>query len=214
MNSTNEFLTIYRKKLGLTQKQLGMHFGLSETTVQQIENGKRPVPHKLKHVQTKLLIKTQSAPLERRDISPSGSQKGIQKNKAIHSTALQRDLPILGHAQGGTDGNIIMNDTAIDWTMRPANLRGVRAAFAVFITGDSMMPKYHEGDLVYVHPELQPHRGKYVLVELKGHKGFIKQFIKWSENELVLKQFNPEEEIRISKEEVLHVKLIVGQKGR
>ncbi|SDD52941.1 S24 family peptidase [Kordiimonas lacus] len=121
-----------------------------------------------------------------------------------------RDLPVLGRAQGGKDGSIVMEDSAIDWTFRPADLQGVKNAFAVFVTGDSMVPKYKNQDLAYVHPTKPPRRGRFVLVETAEHTGFIKQFVKWDGQDLVLKQYNPAHEIRLPREQVLRVLLVIG----
>jgi len=121
-----------------------------------------------------------------------------------------RDLPVLGRAQGGKDGNIIMEDNAIDWTFRPADLQGVKDAFAVYVTGDSMVPKYKNQDLAYVHPTKPPRKGRFVLVETADHTGFIKQFVKWDGQELVLKQYNPAREIRLPREQVSRLLLVIG----
>jgi len=122
----------------------------------------------------------------------------------------RRDLPVLGRAQGGSDGNIVIEDGAIDWTFRPADLQGVRDAFAVYVTGNSMLPKYKDKDLAYVHPGKTPRRGRYVLVETREHRGFIKQFDRWDGDILVLRQYNPAEEIRIPRADVLRILLVIG----
>lgn len=122
----------------------------------------------------------------------------------------QKDLPILGRAQGGNDGNIVMEDGAIDWTARPTSLDGVDDAFAVYVTGDSMVPKYQAGDLVYIHPHKTPRKGRFVLIEMTGHKGLIKQFEKWDGDTLIVKQFNPTRELHLLRFEVLKVMLIIG----
>ncbi|NVJ96853.1 MAG: helix-turn-helix transcriptional regulator [Alphaproteobacteria bacterium] len=122
----------------------------------------------------------------------------------------KRDLPVLGRAQGGSDGNMALGENAIDWTFRPADLQGVRDAFAVYVTGDSMVPKYKNQDLAYVHPNKRPVKGRFVLVETTEHKGFIKQFVKWEGNELVLQQFNPATELRLPRDNVLRVMMVIG----
>lgn len=121
-----------------------------------------------------------------------------------------RDLPVLGRAQGGAEGNLVVEETAIDWTFRPADLQGVKDAFAVYVTGDSMLPKYKNQDLAYIHPTRQPHHGRFVLVETREHSCFIKQFLKWEGETLILRQFNPAREIRIPRTDVLRLLLVVG----
>ncbi len=121
-----------------------------------------------------------------------------------------RDLPILGRAQGGSDGNMTLNDAAIDWTFRPADLQGVKDAFAVFVTGESMLPKYKNQDLAYVHPSKRIPKDRFVLVETADHSGFIKQFVRWEGDTLILRQYNPAQEIRLERSDVLRVMLVVG----
>lgn len=121
-----------------------------------------------------------------------------------------RCLPVRGRAEGGQDGNFVIEEQPIDWTFRPADLQGVNDAFAVFVSGDSMVPKYKNGDLVYVHPNRSITKKRYVLVETAEHKGFIKQFISWQEDALIVQQFNPEQEISIPREQVLRLMLVIG----
>ena len=121
-----------------------------------------------------------------------------------------RCLPVRGRAEGGQDGNFVIEEQPIDWTFRPADLQGVNDAFAVFVSGNSMMPKYKNGDLVYVHPTHSITKSRYVLVETTEHKGFIKQFVSWQGDTLVVQQFNPEQEIIIPREQVLRLMLVIG----
>lgn len=122
----------------------------------------------------------------------------------------QKDLPVLGRAQGGDKGSMVVEESPIDWTFRPADLQGVQSAFAVYVTGNSMLPKYKEGDLAYIHPSLSPRKGRYVLVETKEHKGLIKQFIRWDNNALLVKQYNPDKEFHIPREDIRQVMLVIG----
>ena len=121
-----------------------------------------------------------------------------------------RCLPVRGRAEGGRDGNFVIEEHPIDWTFRPADLQGVNDAFAVFVSGDSMLPKYKNGDLAYVHPTRSVVKHRYVLVETTEHKGFIKQFVSWQDDMLVVRQFNPEQEIQLPRDQVLRMMLVIG----
>lgn len=136
--------------------------------------------------------------------------KGRYENKASSHFGKERSLPVLGRAEGGSEGNLVIEEAAIDWTFRPADLQGVNDAFAVYVSGDSMAPKYKNGDLIYVHPSRPLVKGRFVLVETTEHKGFIKQFVALQDDVLVLQQFNPAEEIIIPRSDVLRVMLAIG----
>lgn len=122
----------------------------------------------------------------------------------------ERSLPVRGRAQGGKDGNFVIEEHPIDWTFCPADLQGVDEAFSVYVNGNSMIPKYKNGDLAYVHPSKTPRRDRFVLVETNDHKGFIKQFVGWREEYLEVRQFNPDKLIKIEKSKVLRVMLVIG----
>jgi len=121
-----------------------------------------------------------------------------------------RCLPVRGRAEGGKDGNFVIEEQPIDWTFRPADLQGVNDAFAVFVSGNSMVPKYKNGDLVYVHPAKAISKQRYVLIETTEHKGFIKQFVGWQDEHLIIQQYNPEQEIKIPREKILRLMLVIG----
>lgn len=101
------------------------------------------------------------------------------------------DLPILGRAQGGQ--GVMCNDHAepIGWTYRPPSLLGVTRAFAIFVTGDSMMPEYGPGDLVAVDPRRTPSTGDTIIIETDDHFGLIKGFDRWTYMRLHAHQHNP-----------------------
>ncbi len=121
-----------------------------------------------------------------------------------------KDLPIRGRAQGGDEGSMVIEEQPIDWTFRPADLQGVHGAFAVFVTGNSMQPKYCNHDIAYIHPHKAPRAGRHVLIETSNHAGFIKQFKRWDGDDLVLQQYNPDKEIRIERQNVRKVMLVIG----
>lgn len=122
----------------------------------------------------------------------------------------ERCLPVRGRAQGGNDGNFVIEEHPIDWTFRPADLQGVNDAFSVFVSGDSMAPKYKNGDLVYVHPTKPVRKGRFALVETTEHRGFIKQYLGWHEESLLVRQFNPNKDIPIPRDQILRVMLVIG----
>ncbi|MBO6503981.1 MAG: helix-turn-helix transcriptional regulator [Kordiimonadaceae bacterium] len=137
----------------------------------------------------------------------------LSKNGHLHEKhdfSQSRTLPVRGRAQGGKDGNFVIEEHPIDWTFRPADLQGVDEAFSVYVNGDSMAPKYKNGDLAYIHPAKPPRKGRFVLVETSDHKGFIKQLVGWRDDHLEVRQFNPEKLIRIEKQNVLRVMLVIG----
>jgi phage repressor protein C with HTH and peptisase S24 domain len=125
-------------------------------------------------------------------------------------------LPVLGSAEGGADGQAPWNGDVVDYVPRPANLAGVPQAYAIYVYGTSMEPRYHPGELAYVHPVRPVRAGDYVLVQLRGKgedetpRAFLKRLVRQTQSKLVLEQFNPAKTFDVKMADVVSVHRIVG----
>lgn len=126
------------------------------------------------------------------------------------------DLPILGSAQCGDDGAFEFNvGEPQGWKRRPPQLDGIRDAYVVYAVDDSMEPRYHSGELVYVDPTQPVRPNCYVVVQLKPIDGtaspraFIKQFLRQDNDVVYLRQLNPKKDIRIPRGQVESLHRIV-----
>src|SRR3954447_21444866 len=88
----------------------------------------------------------------------------------------QRDLPVTGSVRGDGDGFLFNPGSPTEFVERPANLRGVFNAFALYMDGDCMEPRYYAGELLYVNPTRPLPRHCFVAVELASGQGLIRQF--------------------------------------
>jgi hypothetical protein len=122
----------------------------------------------------------------------------------------QRDLPVAGSVRGDGDGFVFNTTAPTEFVERPANLRGVFNAFALYMDGDSMEPRYYAGELLYVNPNRPPTRHCFVAVELMNGHGLIRQFLRRSESDLVLHQLNPAKDLHVRTAEVKRVCRITG----
>ncbi len=109
---------------------------------------------------------------------------------------LPRDIEVHGVALGGDDGDFSFNGTVIDYVRRPPGLAGARGAFAIYVVGDSMSPRFDDGDLIFVHAGRPASPGDDVVVELHGEDGtagacYVKRLLRRSGSRVVLRQFNP-----------------------
>ena len=130
---------------------------------------------------------------------------------ATASLAARDDaIPIRSAGRGGGEQEMFLEDGPIGYTPRPANLGGVRGAYAIYMVGDSMEPRYQQGWLLHVNPFKPPTHGRDVVVFKQGQAVLIKQFVRWENDALVLCQLNPPEELRVPREDVLECHLVVG----
>jgi phage repressor protein C with HTH and peptisase S24 domain len=131
-----------------------------------------------------------------------------------------RDLRVLGMAECGPDGWSLWNGEVIEMTSRPPNLAGAAQAYAVYVVGDSMEPRYHSGELVYVHPGRPVDVGAYVLVQVKpkhadAHAGdapraVVKRLVRRSATKVTLEQYNPKKTIELKASDIISMHRVVG----
>lgn len=111
-------------------------------------------------------------------------------------------LPLYGHAVGGVDGEFVLNGNELDSILAPPGLHKADGAYAVTCAGDSMEPRYFDGETVFVNPRRRVRRGDFVVAQIRNPKegdaplGYIKRFVSRTDNELVLEQFNPPKQLR------------------
>jgi transcriptional regulator with XRE-family HTH domain len=139
---------------------------------------------------------------------PVNPRRETVQNRA--TAQIQRDLPVMGTVRGDSDGFLFVQGEAKEFVERPANLRGVFNALALYMDGDFMEPRYFAGELLYVNPNRPLTRNCFVAIELADGQGLIRQFIRRSEDEVVLHQFNPPKDLHLKAGNVRKIYRITG----
>jgi phage repressor protein C with HTH and peptisase S24 domain len=123
-------------------------------------------------------------------------------------------MPLYGAVQGGSVGFDITDVTEpIDAIDTPSWLSSVPDAYAVFVTGTSMTPRFNPREVVYVHPHRPYREGDCVVVQLAANgrtHAIVKQFVEITDTHVVLRQHNPDRELRHKLDEVSAIHTIVG----
>jgi phage repressor protein C with HTH and peptisase S24 domain len=125
-------------------------------------------------------------------------------------------LEVRGMAEGGPDGWSPWNGEVIQYIRRPDNLIGVPGAYAVYVMGGSMAPRYHQGELVHIHPGKPVTPGAYILIQKKPAAegepplAVIKRLVRRSGSKIVVAQHTPAKEFEIKAGEVLSLHRVVG----
>lgn len=157
----------------------------------------------------------------------AGDGRLSDKPIAWRDPAGRGDLPILGTALGSDFFNA-GNDTAeieqtifepgevIKYITRPAALVADPFAYAVYIQGDSMSPRYEPGEIAVATTRKPPQHGDDVIVQLLDDKGdgeedariisvLIKRLVRRSASWVELKQFNPACTFRVPTDRIKHI---------
>lgn len=127
---------------------------------------------------------------------------------------LPKDVPVYGTVVGGAGGGFHMNGEVVDRVRRPPGLADVKGAFALFVTGDSMEPRYFQNELIYINPARHPAPGDFVVIELHALEGeagdsFIKRLVRRGTDTILCRQYNPEGDVEFATAEVKRIWRIV-----
>lgn len=124
-------------------------------------------------------------------------------------------IPVYGTAMGGPDGRFELNGQVVDRVAAPPGLRGTKDAYAVYVAGSSMEPRYFEGETVYLHPTKPVRQGDFVLLQLKPkvdgepYEGLVKRLVSKGSAKVVVEQYNPPMKIEFAADEIRAIHRIV-----
>lgn len=138
------------------------------------------------------------------------------------ATRLQGTIPVYGHAMGGKDGQFVLNGNKVADVVAPPSLAGVPEAYAVYVVGDSMAPRYFAGETVFVNPRLPVRKDDFVVAQIAAGGApegdaplaYVKRFVSMDANSLKLAQYNPPKTLKFPRDRVVSVhRIIMGGDG-
>jgi len=207
-NSIGDRVRERRRALGLSQPQLAKKVGgITYQAIQQLENGggsRHLVPIARALGVTAEWLQDGAGPAPSKPVAAAARAGATEK------------LKVLGMAQCGADGWSLWNGDVIDLIDRPASLAGVPNAYAVYVVGASMEPRYHPGEVVHIHPGRPIDVGAYVLVQRKPKSAgdtplaIIKRLAKRTGARITLEQFNPPRTFEIKASDIVSIHRVVG----
>lgn len=197
-------ITERRAALKLSGRALAAKAGLPESTIRNVLNGtsENPRGDTLQKLATALEVTEQwlltgSEIPEARNGGPS--EVRIAENVSFPAVGmLPKDVPVLGTVAGSDHGNgsFQLTSDVVDYVRRPYGLLGAKDVYALYVEGESMIPKYAPGDLVFVHPHRKARNGDYVVIQEPDTnngepRGFIKRLVTITTRLVRTEQFNP-----------------------
>jgi len=208
MTDARSILAEAADRAGVSLKGLSEEAGLNHAYLQQFV--KRGVPRKLPEDVRRFVA--QRLGISEIDLGalPAVATKTERAPASLPSPNASPPIPVTfpnvtigmyGAVAGGApdNGKFILNGNRLMDVLCPPMLIGVQGAYGVFIHGNSMKPRYREGEAVFVNPHLPIRQEDYAVVQIAGEfegdtsSGFVKQFISRNANELVMAQHQPPE---------------------
>ena len=159
MDAARNLIVSRVAELGLSLSDLSLQVGRNHAYFQQFI--KRGVPARLpEEVRSRV---AEILKIDERQLKVVGL-KSLQPVPLPNATLaggvkITTWIPAYGHAVGGKDGEFILNGNQVTEVLAPASLSSVPDAYAVYVVGDSMEPRYFAGEVVFVNPRLPIGRG-------------------------------------------------------
>ncbi|HLL28530.1 MAG TPA: S24 family peptidase [Xanthobacteraceae bacterium] len=202
-------------ELKIPWSDLSKKIGQSHSYIQQfIKRGiPKVLPEKIRPQVAEILSIPESELRGSLD-SDAAPLRQIANAKIGSSVGKFTTVPVYGHAVGGKDGQFILNGNKVTDVLAPPSLTGVPDAYAVYVVGDSMTPRYMPGETVFINPHLPVRKGDYVIAQILGDDGeppaaYVKRFVSMDDKKLRLEQLNPERPFVFDREQVVSVHRIV-----
>lgn len=104
----------------------------------------------------------------------------------------------------------------VDSFDRPPSFADAPYGYATAVCETSMEPRYHPGEIIYVHPNKPVTAGSYVFVQLRtktegeAPATLIKRLAIKTRTRIVLQQFNPAKLFDIALNDVVSMHRIIG----
>lgn len=224
MSKLGDRIKAERVARGWGQEDLAARLGVNQTSVWAVESGQTTAPRAWKKYAELLGIpEPEFRQLMVETLHTSDRQRfpSALRIEARPAPAMSnRDVPVYGRARGGDDGMYLFNGEVIGWEIRPPQLEGVPDAYATYVDGESMYPRFKPGETVWLNPHKPAGRGDDVVVQLRPNDehdaphGFIKEYVRKTPTKLVVCQYNPAREVEYELADVVSIHPIVfAQRG-
>lgn len=200
---------------GMNQEKAAALFGVAQSTIHRWANGAEPLGRHWAKIEQ---IYSEGEDIPRKTEIGPGTNKHIETNATIGAPMVSSaafKVRLFGHAVGGADGEFVLNGSSdLGEVFVPPSISSISGAYAVTVAGDSMSPRYDDGEIVVVDPNHRARRGDYVVVQIQGSEhgakmAYIKRFVRHTAEGLVLEQLNPPKELRFDHASVFSVHYVV-----
>ena len=200
-----------REAKSWSQQRLADEAGTSQPQIKRLEAGERKLTkewavrlaHPLGTTPENLLFERADSIVHTpADAQPNVTRifelpNGVIRDKVSGNGKL---IPVFGQAVGGVDGEFEMNGNILYEVLAPPILSEISGAYGVSVSGDSMYPRYEDGEICFVDPKRRVKKGDYVIAQVRLEENgpllaYVKKFCRHNAAELVLEQFNPPKEL-------------------
>jgi phage repressor protein C with HTH and peptisase S24 domain len=143
-------------------------------------------------------------------LQPQQLAEPSRSEPAAQITPVSGVIPYYGPSLVGEGDILELSAEPDDLRLCPPALLGVRDAYLLYVSGESMLPRYAPGTVLHVHPHLQPKAGRGVVVRLTRGRALISEYVRRQAGQAVLRQLNTARDIRLPAAQIVAIHTIVG----
>jgi len=215
-----------------TMEDVAFAAGISKAAYAKLESGKSKSTTRWREIADYLGISHDEMLAAMPSISPAGGQSpreprsvrliqrpdgtfiGGAPGMADNRARMPSMSPVLGHAAAGAHGYVIIGEP-IAYEPTPPELENAQDGYLLYVSGESMVPRFFPGERISVHPRRPYSRNDFVVVQFDDgspeHVGMVKQFQGYDDEtgDLLLSQYNPPIEIRVPGDKVKEIHRVV-----
>lgn len=145
-----------------------------------------------------------------RALMQGGPARPANQTTSLNIMDLPADVPVLGTAAASVAGAFILDQSAIEYVRRPPGVATARNIYALYVQGESMLPRHRPGDLIFVSPDRPATRGDDVIIQTRNHdqspiESWLKTFSRRNDEYLFAEQLNPSAEIKFATRQIIGV---------
>ncbi|MCM8734330.1 LexA family transcriptional regulator [Azospirillum sp. A1-3] len=208
-----------RQAAGLSQEKLAELAGTSQPQINKLETGQRKMTVdwavKLARplgVEPALLLGLDVpavTPATPRPARPALAP--LLRTAPAPQAQAAASMPVRAAARGGVDQEMFLEDGPIDWIARPDYLKNARDPYAMYVVGDSMMPRFRPAQLLHVNPHKPPAPGSGVVVVKRNKAVLVKEFVRRGTDAVILREYRPaDREFAVALEDLDTLHTVVG----
>ena len=166
----NDRLTRLRKKMDLTQEELGTRLGFSRTAISAWEIGRNEPTYE--------------------DAIKIANFFGVTLDYLIgaEDPNNKRVIPVLGVVKAGYD--YLAQNNIITYIEPSPEMADLENYFGLIVKGDSMSPLFNEGDYLIVHKQDDFSSNDTCIILINGNEATVKKVVKTKEG-IELHAYNP-----------------------
>lgn len=181
-------IKLHRSKLNMTQDDIAKKIGVTKQTIFKYENG---IITNIPLDKIELLAQVFGVtPLE---------LTGWESEESQNQQKSSSKIPVLGSVPAGTPIEAV--EDIVDWEEIPASMTtGKREYFALLVKGNSMYPRYEEGDVVIVRKQniYDPAHPDSVVIVNSNDATFKR--VQYNGSQMILRPLNPEYDMMVFSE--------------